>query len=283
MPRTFIATAPSLSFLAALSRSFVMALSLSLAGCAAPSAGTSADQGRGQVLGRRGEAPWTILCAESLDREGQRRLGEIAEVLRRTPGVRSDEVMLREDRDGATRLYYGVYARRADPRTGRRPIPDAMRRDLDLLRELGTTDGRRVFTQAIPVRLPPVDVGPAEWDLRNVRATYSLQVAVFEPTDDFSEYKQAAVEFCQYLRGNGFDAYYYHTPVSSTVTVGAFGADAAVRRRDGLSDYSAAVRALQEHELLRHNLVNGGVVRVRDVQGTLHAVPSQLVEVPRHE
>lgn len=236
-----------------------------------------------EKLSGRGDAPWTILCAEGSDADARQRLRDLAAVLRRTPGVRTEAVVLREDRDGSARLYYGTYARPSDPRTGKRPVPDGMRRDLDMLRGFGTDDGRRFFTQAMPVRLPPPDVGPPEWDLRSVRAAYSLQVGIFEPTDDFSDYKQAAVEFCGLLREKGFDAYYYHTPVSSTVTVGRFGADAAIRRPDGRNDYSAAVRSLQQNELLRYNLVNGGIMRVKDPQGGLHAVPSQLVEIPQHE
>ena len=46
----------------------------------------------------------------------------------------------------------------------------------------------------LPVRMPTPDVGNPQWDLAHVPAKYSLQVAVFEPTDDFAEFKQAAVE-----------------------------------------------------------------------------------------
>ncbi len=260
-----------------------LALLLLLGACASPETNTQPRSGLIEKLSGRNDAPWSILCLETSDLDGKQRVRDVAAILQRTPGVRPDAITLREDRDGSSRLYYGTYARRADPRTGRRPMPDAMRRDLDLLREFGTEDGRRFFVQAIPVRLPPPDVGPRDRDLRNVHAAYSLQVGIFEPTDDFSEYKQAAVEFCDLLREKGFEAYYYHTPVSSTVTVGAFGTDAAIRRPDGRNDYSATVRALQQNELLRYNLVNGGVMRVKDPQGGFHAVPSQLVEVPQHD
>jgi len=260
-----------------------LAVILLLGACAAPRTNTQHRGGLIEKLSGRNDAPWTILCVETSDPDGKQRVRDIAAILQRTPGVRADAILLREDRDGSARLYYGTYARRSDPRTGKRPIPAAMRRDLDMLREFGTDDGRRFFVQAIPVRLPPPDVGPRERDLRNVHAVYSLQVGIFEPTDDFAEYKQAAVEFCDLLREQGFEAYYYHTPVSSTVTVGAFGTEAATRRPDGRNDYSATVRALQENELLRYNLVNGGVMRVKDPQGGLHPVPSQLVEIPPHD
>lgn len=160
-------------------------------------------------------------------------------------------------------------------------MPDRARQDLNLLKELGTESGQRLFLQAMPVRMPTPDVGNPEWDLRNVNATYSLQVGVFEPTDDFGEYKRAAAEFCALLRKQGYEAYYHHSMASSVVTVGAFGPEAVITRSDGLTYYSPEVLALQREELLQYNLLNGAILRVKNAQGGSVPVPSRLVEIPK--
>ncbi|MGD2111602.1 MAG: hypothetical protein PVI86_19670, partial [Phycisphaerae bacterium] len=165
-------------------------------------------------------------------------------------------------------------------------MPARMRNDLNLIRELGDSSGRRFFLRALPVRMPQPDVGNPEWNLASVSAKYSLQVAAFEPTGEFASYKQAAAEYCAELRERGYEAYYHHGPASSVVTVGAFGPDAVRSVSDGRvwrTVYASEVLALQRDELLKHNLLNGHVYRVRDVNGEMVPVPSRLVEVPRNE
>ena len=158
--------------------------------------------------------------------------------------------------------------------------------------------GERYFLQAMMVPVPLPDVGNPEWDLREVEAMYSLQVAVFEPTDDFHEYKQAAADHCAFLREKGYEAYYCHASACSMVTVGTFGEEAVhggrvkATMRDergrpfsGISyvtDYAPEVVRLQRDELLKHNLVNGAVHRMVMPSGKSVPIPSQLVRIP-HE
>ena len=52
-------------------------------------------------------------------------------------------------------------------------------------------------------------------------------------------------------------------------------------RADGLTAYSAEVLRLRRDELLKYNLVNGGIKYVHDGRGGRVAVPSRLVEIPR--
>ncbi len=260
---------------------FLTALSLSVAGggCATGPGGGR----RGALLGPKG-APWTILCVQLQEHnraEHAEHIEQIAATLKRTPGIRAQEVFVRDGSDGSVGLYYGTYYRRTDPKTGRRAMPGPMRRDLDLLKQLGTDAGQRFFIQAMPVRMPTPDVGNPDWDLNKVNATYSLQVAVFEPNDDFWEFKQAAAQLCAFLRGKGYQAYYHHGPASSVVTVGAFGPQAVVTGSDGRTYYSPQVLALQREELLKYNLVNGAKIRVKDSEGGGVIVPSRLVEIPK--
>lgn len=206
---------------------------------------------------------------------------QFAETLKRTPGIRPDDVFVMDEPDGFARLYYGTYYRRTDPKTGKRPIPKPMRQDLDFLKGLGDASGRPYFLRAIPVRMPTPDVGNPDWALSTVPASYSLQVAVFEPTDDFGEYKQAAAEFCALLRKKGYEAYYHHGNACSVVTVGAFGPDAVITKTDGRTYYGTEVLALQRNELLKYNLLNGSVYKIRNTNGDFIPVPSRLVKIPR--
>jgi hypothetical protein len=206
---------------------------------------------------------------------------QFAETLKRTPGIRPKDVFVRDESDGYARLYYGTYYRRTDPKTGKRPIPEQMRKDLDFLKQLVDATGRPYFLGALPVRMPTPDVGDPQWALSSVQGMYTLQVAAFEPTDNFAEYKQAAAEFCALLREKGHQAFYHHGKTGSEVTVGAFGPNAVVTAADGRTYYSADVLALQRDELLKYNLVNGGIYKIRNNEGVLVPVPSLLVKIPR--
>jgi len=242
----------------------LLAATLSLTGCASPSG-----------------APWTILC---LERQGPDRLRfaeEVAASLRRTDGIRPADVFVADGSDHVARVYYGRFRRPLDPESGRFGTPRAMQSDLETIKQLGTAEGRPAFLGARAIRVPQPNVGLPEWDLRRLDARYSLQVAVFEPRGAFWEFKRAAAEYCAYLRGLGYDAFYYHTEASSIVGVGAFGADAVVTRSDGRTYYAAAVEALQSDELLKHNLLNGAVYSVLAEDGERVPVPSRLVEIPR--
>jgi len=206
---------------------------------------------------------------------------QFAETLRRTPGVRSDEVFVRDEPDGFARLYYGTHYRRTDPKTRKLTTPPKLREDMDFIRQLGGTAGERYFLRAMIVRMPTPNVGNPEWDLSGATGKYSLQVAAFEPTDNFGEYKQAAAEYCKLLRDKGYEAYYYHAQASSVVTVGVFGPDAVVTDPAGRTYYNEQVRGLQRDDLLKYNLLNGRIYKARDDQGQSVPVSSRLVEIPQ--
>ena len=129
--------------------------------------------------GERGALPWTIRCVEISGPQRVQQIQQYTETLRNTPGIRAGDVFFRDEEDGQARLYYGSYRRRADPKTGKRPIPRPMQQDLDLLRSLGGPDGKRYFSRAIPSRVPQPDVGNPEWRLESAAGAYSLQVAAF--------------------------------------------------------------------------------------------------------
>lgn len=254
---------------------------------ALPGIGGCASGGRtvgssGSPFGKK-KAGWTIRCIELSGPAAPTQIAQLAETLKRTQGIRAAQVYTFTDAE-KTGLYYGRYHRKTNPKTGRRNMPAAMRSDLNLIKQLGDGRGHRFFLGALPARVPTRDVGNPAWNLKNVEGTYSLQVAAFEPTDEFFDFKQAAADYCSYLRGKGFEAYYDHSEGSSVVTVGIFGSDAFAIKPTGrryLHQYSDEVARLQQNELLKYNLVNGGIVYVVHDNGTRSAVPSFLVEIPK--
>jgi len=253
---------------------------LAFAGCAS---GGSKESGgpSGSLFGSKG-APWTIQCLEIQGPARMQQIEPFAESLRRTTGVRPKDVFVRDEPDGFARLYYGTYYRRTDPKTRKRSTPPQLQMDMELIKQLSGESGQRYFLQALAVRMPMPNVGNPQWALSRATGVYSLQVAVFEPNDNFWEHKQAAAEYCEFLRKKGHEAYYHHAGALSMVTVGSFGKEAVVNMPQGLPMYSAAVLALQKDDLLKYNLLNGGVYYVRDGKGGRTAVPSRLVEIPRN-
>lgn len=84
--------------------------------------------------------------------------------------------------------------------------------------------GYKLYVKAMVVPLEEPDVGRPEYDLANAQGYYTVLVAVFYDVPEANYYnrKQNAVDYCQQLRGRFQEAYYYHDPTRSAVTVGRF-------------------------------------------------------------
>jgi hypothetical protein len=161
----------------------------------------------------------------------------------------------------------------------------AARAEFARVREL-TIDGAKPFAAA--TLLAPAKRGDAgtlpQFDLGTVRARaqpgveYTLQMGIYQiddgsraPTDaQLREIRQAAEMAVKTLRADGVEAFYWHGPSRSTVTVGLFGeSDLQRTAREGgkemvvpqRSDRLAAAQAA-----FPQNLVNGMAIRVK-VQG----------------
>lgn len=236
---------------------------------------------------KKGEPAWTILALELQGPTAQRDIERFAETLRNTPGIKADEVFVRAGNEQA-RLYYGSYAAKDSKKESQHSIPAQLREDLLMLKQLGDPNGGRYFLRALPVRMPTDDVGNPDWALSQARGLYTLQVGVFEPSGEFTQYKEAAAEFCKLLREQGHEAYYYHTDAASMVTVGAFGADAVIQppreSKPGavaIPTYHPKIIGMQKNELLKYNLLNGGIQYIRNADGSRTPVMSRLVEIPK--
>lgn len=121
----------------------------------------------------------------------------------------------------ASTLYFGFYrtvSRAEDP-------VEAARAQADLARIQAIRIGdSQPFQAALFVPLPSPDPeAPREWDIRNARGVYSLEIGAFR---DRPDRKQAAVEAVREARAMGLEAYFYHGPTTSSVLIGAFPAEA---------------------------------------------------------
>lgn len=190
------------------------------------------------------------------------------------------------ERDGRPVVVYGSYD---DPGSEEAQAGLAEVRGVEVA-------GMRPFATA--VLLPPpamkAATGPDSYDLRGVKAklgdkaVYTLQVGVYgrpdfeRPTDEelklFREQAELAV---QQLRGDGEQAFYYHGPNTSSVTIGVFSED----------DYDATTMPAVETPALRalrkrfpNNLLNGeGLMEtVKTDRGPVKRLQaSRLVAIPK--
>ena len=138
------------------------------------------------------------------------------------------------------------------------------------------------------------DARPNQAQSSKTAPRYTLQVAVYgreelarDPTEaELAESRVAAEEGVLRLRQEGEEAFYYHGPRRSMVTIGLFGEDDLARASSpGLSGQAGAARdenpalsALRKR--FPNNLYNGAGVREKPRQGPARLQSSVLVLVP---
>ncbi len=199
--------------------------------------------------------------AEARARADLERVGEL---------VGRSDLRVSQQRSGAA-ILLGDYPSADDPRA---------RADLEAVQAI-TAGGERTRPFARAFLAPPSTIGAGgrpEYDLANVRssraavsAAYTLQVGVYQ-SDDRREAMEAAEEAVVALRAAGEEAFYFHAPARSLVTIGIFG-DSEYDPRSGA--YSPRIAELQKRH--PYNLVNGRPYRDK---GRATWTNSALVEVP---
>ncbi|MBI1335478.1 MAG: hypothetical protein GC164_00785 [Phycisphaera sp.] len=230
-----------------------------------PSPNTSGNPSKDPYAGRTSnEAQWTILLQTY---EGKSRLAEATKLvdrMQRELGLRDLWV-----RDLDNTLY--VQRGRFD-----KPSSFEARNTLRQTRML-QLDGKLAFPQAdlIPLsRAAAQSVG--KYDLRQYSGMYSLQIAFYDDTFG-PDFRKAAEEAVAKLREGGDEAFYYHGPTRSLVTVGLF-TDDDLLIVNHAQTYSEQVIELQKK--YPYNLGNGlTLIEKRDGQ-TVGEQPSFLVRVP---
>ena len=183
---------------------------------------------------------------------------------------------------GRSELFWGRYA-----------SPAAAQADLRIAKAHRTQTGEQPFPMAFVVPLPGADIGPAAWNLRNTKGRHTLLVATFQDdaTRRYIGRKQFALDYCKRLRDGGYEAYFYHGPVISMVTIGVFGAGAVSHQSGGdaiVDSYTVTepkVAALQRD--FPYLAINGNTESqvVRGTTGS-HVEPPEktvLILIPREE
>lgn len=183
-------------------------------------------------------------------------------------------------------VCYGRYPSPTDPRAVA---------DLDRIRQLRVAS-ERPFAGA--VLLPPDDDERAitsAHDLRTVRTTYATDGPLYtlaigfytradlgKPTpEELREYRTLAEEATAKLRREGDQAYFYHGPNGSQVTIGVF----TPEDYDPVAKQGVESLALTDARQKYPNYLLNGMGQVRTVVNSVgwrkELVPSTLVEVPK--
>ena len=101
---------------------------------------------------------------------------------------------------------------------------DAAARSLKKAHKHRTSKGGAPFMNADIMITPGTDDGRGRWDIKKNSGVYSLLVADFEnsPENKYFSRREDSIAYCLELREQGYEAWYYHGPATSSVTIGAF-------------------------------------------------------------
>jgi len=163
---------------------------------------------------------------------------------------------------------------------GRYASEENAERNLAKARQWEAPNGQRIYARAIVVRVPGKDdIGPPEWNLRNVTGEHTVVVGEFHnlPAEGlrpaYNKRREDAVKYCRELRGAGEEAYFYHGPAKSLVCIGTFGSGIYKQREDPDTgkilvylDDPRIKRIQEEYPELKVNWV-AEVTYARDEQG----------------
>lgn len=161
------------------------------------------------------------------------------------------------------------------------PLSPAAKKALAAARA-ATIDGNQPFAS---VALVPMNDAASYYsdpfNLKRYPGYYTLQIGYYDKHFG-SSFRQAAEEAVQTLRKDGVEAYYYHGPFLSMITVGLFTHDQAfvkIQEHTGatIDAYAPAVEALQKK--YPYNLGNGRTLIEKHNGKSLGAQPSSLVQV----
>ncbi|GMV98259.1 MAG: hypothetical protein AMXMBFR83_26110 [Phycisphaerae bacterium] len=232
---------------------------------ATPGCPPNAGQGGGLFGGGASQERWTIRCARLQSPNHADMANVLAGMLRKVPQLKPREVRI-VSTTGESVIYYGEY-RKITARDGTPAFPPEYQRDIELIRSL-SYQNQTPFFFAGPELLAspePVAGAGAEGDLSTARGAYSLQIAVFYNTGEFTQRKEAAEAYVKDLRRRGYPAYYYHEDPRSFVMVGDFEAADLERGPDGQYRYGPRVQQFiaRNPEEFRYVTENGMKVKRR--------------------
>jgi hypothetical protein len=115
-----------------------------------------------------------------------------------------------------------------------------------------------------------------EFDLHQFAGKFSLQVMFFDAASG-SDYRKRAEQTAKALRADGVEAYYYHSPNMSMVTVGIFDDNDFVKVGN---EYGYGDRIHEVQKRFPYNLGNGKPIPLRvDGKVVEGNQPSVIVKV----
>lgn len=233
----------------------------------------SADDGRER---------WTIKAFESSEPNHAQQATTLGELLKKVQGLRPESVRVVSGAESSA-VYYGEYVKVGSPDSGRLVFPPEYQRDFDFIRRL--TDGRSApFKYAEPQVLQSAEKSRGELDVSNAKGAYTLQIAVFYNTPEFSEREEAAREYVRLLREAGYSAYLRHEALRSYVFVGDFEATDVEQTPQGSRFGPRVEEFIRRNEAeFRHMTENGQIIKRVGPGGDGTAPPSYLVPVPKEK
>lgn len=219
--------------------------------------------------GGDGDGEWAIALGRVTGEGHADRAERIGERIAGAAGA--EDVWTSPDGDG-TMIYYGRYDARNDP---------IARADLRRWRGLHASGKMRLpilMLTPIENRSATGDSDISQYALENVasQGKYTYQVGMYDE-DYGDDFREAAEEAVRVYRDDGWEAYYWHGPVSSIITIGVFSEEA----RDPEKKTPEALRVEALAREFPHNLLNGRTIRMTPPGGDPYDAPTFLVSMPR--
>jgi hypothetical protein len=212
-----------------------------------------------------GAQGYTMLLQTFDGRDRNRKASELIESLSRHANV--PDLWVR-DSGAMTSVFRGRYT-----------SPDSVpaRTDLEQMQRV-TINGKQPYANVEFTPLAPANTATGSpLDLHQFPGMYTLQVAYYDDKMG-PNFRETAEDFTRALRSQGEEAYFYHGPNRSLVTVGLFNEDDFVREGDTQA-YGPRMRELQvKHPIHQRN----GKNIMEPPQHGQEAQPQQscIVQVP---
>jgi hypothetical protein len=191
---------------------------------------------------RAGGQGWAIQVIQFTGPTRHSQAMALAKQIRSGTGL--SDIWIEDINDTAT-IYHGRFPTATDP---------AIRAALDKVRTI-QLESEAPFAKSQLV--PLVGGGRAiadPFDLRQFIGYYSLQIGFYDAGFG-KDFREAAEQAVRVLREDGHEAYYYHGPYRSIITVGVFDYSQAFVRAGTVDTYAPQIRELQKQ--FPYNLSNG--------------------------
>lgn len=207
---------------------------------------------------------WSIRIAQvkGRDRYGQAQV--LIKELRATTNVADLWI---QDAGDTVSVYQGRYATATDP---------AIRPIIGKLKDVQINDDKPFADARIVPLVGGSKVIADPFDLRQFTGYYTLQIGFYDNNYD-GDFRAAAEEAVRALREEGEEAYYYHGPFRSIITIGVFTYDEAFVHAGTYDTYSPRVRELQKR--FPYNLGNGVTLIQKENGKNIGEQKSSLVRV----